>query len=138
MSEVQAGGGPMTIRNPLRRHVKLSEPNMQNDRGYSATPADEKARRLAAYEPPDLVASSSYDDENIHYPVLDIDHPCYVIPSQTPGHFHLYIDKAVLWEQYERLLRSLSDAGIIEEGYARASIARKASYAALRPWKDPK
>lgn len=69
----------------------------------------------------------------LHRPLLDIDFPVKVIPSTTPGHYHLYIDKPMTLERYERLLDCLSDANIIEYGYAQASIDR--GYTALRlPW----
>lgn len=68
-----------------------------------------------------------------HRPVLDIDFPVQVIPSSTPGHFHLYIDKAMSWSKYERLLNALSAAGIIEEGYA--SVSKERGYTSVRlPW----
>jgi hypothetical protein len=58
----------------------------------------------------------------LHMPVIDIDFPCELIPSSTPGHFHLYINREVYWGQYSRLLLALSDCKIIEEGYMRAAI----------------
>lgn len=64
----------------------------------------------------------------MHAPVLDIDFPIFAIPSSTPGHFHLYIERLLDWDQYEKVLRVLGEVGIIEEGYARACIERSASY----------
>lgn len=68
-----------------------------------------------------------------HRPVLDIDFPVKVVPSSTPGHFHLYLDKEMSWEVYEELLKALGKAGILEEGYVRASIAREHTSVRL-PW----
>lgn len=78
-----------------------------------------------------------YHDRNpdlgMHRPILDIDFPAQLIPSSTPGHFHLYLDKPMPWRTYAKLLRALAEAEIIEPGYARASEARK--YTAVRlPW----
>lgn len=28
----------------------------------------------------------------LHAPTLDVDFPCELVPSSTPGHFHRYID----------------------------------------------
>ena len=73
-----------------------------------------------------------------HKPVLDIDFPVQCVPSTTPGHFHLYMDKELSWDQYKTLLHALAEAGIIEDGYRWASIARE--YTAVRvPWvrKEP-
>lgn len=71
--------------------------------------------------------------KNMHRPVLDIDFPAAVIPSTTPGHGHLYIDKPMTWDQYERLLNVLAEVGIIEQGYANASIERQHTAVRL-PW----
>lgn len=65
---------------------------------------------------------------DLHAPVLDIDLPCKLVESSTPGHFHLFIDKAITWEQYEAILRALGAAGIIEPGYESASIRRKQTF----------
>jgi hypothetical protein len=68
---------------------------------------------------------SSLCDDGLHRPALDIDIPMTVVPSSTPGHCHLYFDEVALtWPQYEALLIALADAGIIEQGYLRASQER--------------
>lgn len=69
----------------------------------------------------------------LHRPVLDIDFPIHVEPSSTEGHFHLYLDKAMPWDQYARFLSALADAGIIERQYA--SVSRERGYTSVRlPW----
>lgn len=76
---------------------------------------------------------SSLTTTGTHRPLLDIDFPATVIPSTTPGHCHLYIDKELNWKDYKKLLNLLADLGIIEHGYRGASLAR--GYSALRlPW----
>lgn len=81
-----------------------------------------------------ITSSVEYPEPTgLHKPVLDIDFPAQLIPSTTPGHFHLYLDKEITWEKYRALLRALADAGVIEQGYCDASIAR--GYSAVRlPW----
>jgi len=70
---------------------------------------------------------------NSHRPLLDIDFPAALVPSTTPGHFHLYLDKELSWDKYEDLLKALGKAGILESGYVAASIAR--GYTSVRlPW----
>lgn len=70
---------------------------------------------------------------DLHRPVLDIDFPAELVPSSTPGHFHLYLDRFMSWERYEKLLTALAEAGVIEQGYADAAIRR--GYSAVRlPW----
>jgi hypothetical protein len=68
-----------------------------------------------------------------HRPVLDIDFPCAVVPSTTPGHFHLYLDKELTWPQYRKVLEVLGEVGILEPGYVNVSVERK--HTAVRvPW----
>lgn len=59
-----------------------------------------------------------------HRPVLDIDIPIKVVPSSTPGHSHLFIDHAMAWPAYQKLLHALAEAGIVESGYVAASVRR--------------
>lgn len=74
-----------------------------------------------------------YGTTSLHRPVLDIDLPVKVLPSTTEGHFHLFIEKAMTWEQYQRLMDVLVDVGIVEAGYVKASKQR--GYSAVRlPW----
>lgn len=71
--------------------------------------------------------------EDVHRPVLDVDMPVTVVPSSTPGHCHLYIDREMPWSTYARLLDALAEAGIVEGGYVAASHAR--GHTAVRlPW----
>lgn len=68
-----------------------------------------------------------------HRPVLDLDFPAQLIPSTTPGHYHLYLDRAMAWDDYVHLLTVLGEVGILEPGYVKASIAR--GHTCLRlPW----
>lgn len=70
---------------------------------------------------------------DLHKVVLDIDFPAQLIPSSTPGHFHLLIDVEMAWGNYADMLEAMRDAGILEEGYVSASIAR--GFTAVRlPW----
>jgi hypothetical protein len=79
-------------------------------------------QRAPAHEA-NLVSSLTVD--GLHAPALDIDMPARLVPSRTPGHFHLFIDKPMKWWRYRILLRVLAWAGIIEKGYYRASRDRK-------------
>jgi hypothetical protein len=79
------------------------------------------------------VITSQVVDSQMHAPVLDIDMPCVLIPSSTPGHYHLLIERVMTWRQYKRLLRAMQRAGILETGFVRASLAR--GYTSVRvPW----
>ena len=77
-----------------------------------------------------VITSMIADDLLRHKVVIDLDLPAKLVPSSTPGHFHLYIDHAMEAEAYFKLLRALSEAGIIEEGYYTASSDQ--GYSAVR------
>jgi hypothetical protein len=82
-------------------------------------------------EKADVIASLT--ESGLHAPVLDIDIPHQVFKSTTEGHSHIWFDIPLSWREYKRLLKALTRAGIIEEGYYRASVAR--GYSAVRlPW----
>lgn len=71
--------------------------------------------------------------KQMHKVVIDIDLPVALLESSTPGHFHLFIDKAMTWEQYKDLLQTLASVGIIEHNYVNATIDR--GFSAVRlPW----
>ena len=76
---------------------------------------------------------SSETNVGTHKPVLDIDIPCRYVPSSTEGHGHLYIDSPLPWVAYEKLLTCLKDAGIIQVGYWKRSLERKATFV-RPPW----
>ena len=64
-----------------------------------------------------------------HAPTLDIDEiNVEVIESTTPGNYHLYIDKAMPWEDYIKLLQVLREVGICQAGFVGLSMARGASF----------
>lgn len=72
-------------------------------------------------------------DGALHRPVVDVDLPVKVLPSTTPGHGHLYIDKPMTWSTYLRLLDALVEAELVEPGYVAA--ARQRGHTAVRvPW----
>lgn len=68
-----------------------------------------------------------------HKVVIDLDLDAALWETSTPGHHHLIIDHVMSWEVYERLLIALEGAGLIQPGYLRACLARKASWIRT-PW----
>jgi hypothetical protein len=90
----------------------------------------------------DVVPTADLEEANIitseighgiHKVLLDIDMPVKAVPSSTEGHFHLFIDKELTWDQYADLIRVLVDIGIVEDGYYSASAER--GYTSVRvPW----
>lgn len=114
---------PGLIRRVLCRDFKMS------DDGFAAA----WTRRAVEADEAQVVTSEMYGSPGQHAPVLDIDFNVEVVPSSTPGHFHLYLDKQMDWPTYRSLLIALAAAGIIEDGYALASIRRR--HTAVRvPW----
>lgn len=96
--------------------------------GYDSDLAYEPANRLMEAS---LLTSEVGDDR--HVIALDLDLPAALVPSTTEGHYHLYIDKELTWTEYKKLLLAMAEAGVIEDGYAMASIQRRATH--LRtPW----
>jgi hypothetical protein len=68
---------------------------------------------------------SSELTNGLHSPVLDIDYEAHLVPSSTPGHYHLYLDGLELgWDKYAKLIKTLAEIGIIQEGYAASTLQR--------------
>lgn len=93
--------------------------------------------RVAGQRPPRDAAGLNdptvNEQEMLHKVVVDIDMPARLVPSSTPGHFHLYIDHEMTWRQYVQLLDALVEAGIVEPGYVKA--AERRGFTAVRlPW----
>lgn len=112
-------------------HVKHFSPSAEG------APA-EKPRVVTELDQANLITSRTTSSAlaafgGHHKPVIDIDMPVKVIPSSTPGHCHLYIDRTLRWDQYVELLKVLAKVGILESGYVDASLQR--GYTAVRlPW----
>lgn len=72
-------------------------------------------------------------DNGKHALVLDLDFPAAVVPSSTPGHFHLYLDKELDWWDVTYLLGALQVVRILGEGYVKHSLDRGAAVVRM-PW----
>lgn len=101
--------------------------------GKSSSDPDMRDREVADVKDADVVSSLRKDGR--HTLVLDIDHQSWLVKSTTEGHYHLYVDVpgGIEHNLYMALLGTLADAGIIEQGYARASRTRGHSDVRL-PW----
>lgn len=67
----------------------------------------------------------------VHAPVLDLDFPARLVPSSTPGHFHLYLDGILVGhEAFMRLLDALAEAGVVSHAYA--GYSKQRGYTAVR------
>lgn len=79
-------------------------------------------------DPDGNLVSSLLEGSDLHAPVIDLDMPHRLIPSSTKGHAHLYIDQAITWRQYKRILRALYKAGLIQEGWYEHAKRDRKSY----------
>ncbi len=94
-------------------------------KGVNGLPVDDREEVVSGEDATLISSSIGYD---IHLPVLDIDYPAALVPSSTPGHFHLYLNREVTWDNYVGLLWALYKCGLIEEGFFKMSIARGQSF----------
>lgn len=85
------------------------------------------------------IPKESYRDASIvlsslpngkHKPCIDLDLDCRLVPSRTEGHYHLYINKEVAWEDYLQMLRAMQRCGVVQKGFVDAAAYRK--YTACR------
>lgn len=80
-------------------------------------------------EKANLVSSEVRD--GVHMPVIDCDFGIQAIASSTPGHYHLYVDKEMSWEQYKALLKGMFEAGLIQKGWYENALKDGRSYVRL-------
>lgn len=99
-------------------------------------PGDQQNNQVVPFGEADCIisrTSTEYFGQVQHAPVIDIDVPCRLEPSTTPGHFHLYIDMFMDYGLLSQLLWAMVNAGIVEQGYAEVSDHR--GYSSVRlPW----
>lgn len=118
----------MAVRDLLPRLVLFRNVRWQD---YEAGMPDRES--TLDLESAEASSSELWDKPGVHYALLDLDVPAYLVPSSTEGHSHLYIEHEMSWEKYEALLVALGDAGILESGYV--SVSRERKFTALRlPW----
>lgn len=87
--------------------------------GYGGT----DARLVKSHDEGNLVSSECED--GLHAPIFDLDYDVDLIPSKTPGHFHLYLNKKIEWDKYLKVLEAMADAGLIEQNYYKAAKTRR-------------
>jgi hypothetical protein len=62
---------------------------------------------------------------------VDIDHDYALVPSSTEGHHHLILDLDMPWNKYKFFLERMWLVGLIEKGFAKASVSR--GFSSVRP-----
>lgn len=63
-----------------------------------------------------------------HQPVFDLDFAAELLPSSTPGHFHLYLNREISWRKYKKVLKAMMKAGLIEPGWYKMTVERHAGH----------
>lgn len=77
------------------------------DRDNYVTPATESQANVIG----------SKCNDGLYRPVIDLDFPARLIPSRTPGHFHLMLDGIGLSEEkFTFLMNALAEVGILNQG----------------------
>ena len=99
--------------------------------GYCRCPLIEVPEDVA-----DLVCSDDSANRNMHRVLIDFDLPVKLLPSGTPGNSHLYIDKAIPFDQYLNILKAMAHAGVVEWGFYEAT--RDRGHGSLRHPDRPK
>lgn len=75
----------------------------------------------------------SLGENGMHYPVIDLDVEIAVVPSSTEGHYHLYINHPLNWNQYNHLLHALKAVGLIQPNWFKTANHEKCSFV-RPPW----
>lgn len=98
------------------------DPNHSDVRGFTQDPA--YATAVTSVTRGQIVPSAGVNPfaETMHKLVLDLDHDAKLVPSSTPGHHHLFVDKPLRWDQLVRVLCVLAEVGLVEPGYVSACI----------------
>ncbi len=78
-----------------------------------------------------LVSSRVAGLNKQNMPILDLDFDCKLVESSTRGHYHLYLNKVISWDQYKPILTALHNAGLINTFWYESSLASKGTF--VRP-----
>lgn len=116
-----------------RRVLKFVEERQISDDEYAVEV--EERRPEVPIEEAHVVGSRIVDGprKGLHTLIIDVDHPVRAPRSSSYDHHHLYIDYPMPWENVVKVLRVLAEVGIVEPGYALASIDRGETNVRL-PW----
>ena len=77
---------------------------------------------------PDGPVYGSECEPGLHLAMFDVDIDAMLVPSRTPGHWHLYFDRRLTWRQYKKLMKAMAAADIIDRKWVSANLSRKQSF----------
>lgn len=118
------GGSDRKFGDDQRRHY----PELRGAEAWSSKVEDERGPYCVVRNKMEVMG---YEAQ--HIVALDIDVRTALIPSSSPGHYHLVFDRQVSWSVYTNLLRAMAEAGLVEWGYYDAAISRGETFLRL-PW----
>ena len=67
----------------------------------------------------------SLTKSGLHAPCIDLDFPVQLRPSSAPGHFHLFLQTEIPWEDYLKLLTVMEEIGLVQKGVLEVAKQRK-------------
>lgn len=79
---------------------------------------------MAGRQAPNVVSSeisrgpayTNAEDDSVHLVLIDLDFESALIPSTTPGRYHLYVDKKMSKEKYSDFVKMLKEFGVVAQG----------------------
>lgn len=80
----------------------------------------------------DMVGSQMQDGS--HMPIFDIDYAATLVPSGTPGHCHLILERPISKRKYTKVLRAMYRAGLMERNFYLGMKVRGQTFLRV-PWK---
>lgn len=119
----------------MKKHKTVRTDLLSYDEAFAYRAPNEAVKeRDATVDEANIITSIDGDSFGMyHRPVIDIDFESALIPSSTPGHYHLYIDKLIPSQDYFDLLDALAKVEIVQPAVAK--YARERGYSAVRlPW----
>jgi hypothetical protein len=106
-----------------RLEKRFMEPNELAGQGDNCYWVTSMGIRVSRMEDANLLTSrieATIDtEEEKHFIIMDVDHEAELIPSSTPGHYHLYIYHEVTKEQLDKFVAVAREIGLIQQGIVR-------------------
>lgn len=112
----------------------LSKSGMSDEDIIKRQPWDETSLKKANLVT-SVVKSTKGKTVETHRLLLDLDFDAALIPSSTPGHNHLYIDKELTKEQVDKVVAVLNEVGILQDG-VKNGYNRRGALSLRLPWID--